>query len=156
MRECRFPSGSVAVGTAIAPRCIQTQGSQVTPLHRAGPVVLGSPGGVVVEHPGGWGALRVGGSYGVDQQRHGCSRLGDEPQRLGVVSPQRPDGATEAMQANPAALAVTVLGVPGDRVYLGVLVVREVAGRADVTVMVCDGNRPGGTVGQRPDLNRLR
>jgi hypothetical protein len=75
---------------------------------------------------------------------------------LGVVGPQRFDGAIEAVQANPAALAVAVLGVPGDRAHLRVLVVGEVAERADVAVMVCPGNRPGGGAGQSPDLNRLR
>jgi hypothetical protein len=54
-------------------------------------------------------------------------------------------------------LALALLGVPGDGVHLGMLVVRKIAGRAEVVaVMVCDGNRPGVGIGQKPDLNRLR
>src|ERR1035437_2194782 len=46
------------------------QGGQITPDHRSRPVVVGGPGGVVIEHPGSWGALRVVGSDGIDQQPH--------------------------------------------------------------------------------------
>jgi hypothetical protein len=79
-----------------------------------------------------------------------ASGSGMDPQALGI-GPQRPDGATEAVKATPTALAVAVLGIPGDLMHLDLVLV-QAAGPP----MSRSPIKTGTPLGRKPDRNPLR